>query len=520
MTFNHDVILPEKIHSDFEKLYSTVTGPDGHKCTADQMERHLFKQLLKMGSQLMQLFFDMRSQAYPREEVVNQAGETLPYHSEKSRNYYSIFGELEINRPYFYQKGAGGDSPLDAALGLGEDSYSDFLRELHDELGVYIPFGHEVTIIERLLGIGLSKRCIQQFIGSDAADAAAYYEQKPPPPVEAEGSILVIQADGKGVPIIKASPSKDKVRLKRGEARSKKKAVTATALYTIQPAARTVDEVLASLFNEEQADAKTTQRSKPQHKQLWGTLAGKSAALDRLQGEVDKRIGDHIQHRVMLCDGDKSLQRHLTQRFSDFTLILDFIHAYEYLWQVASALYGQDSSERQSWVLEQTRILLKGQAHSLTNHFRQLAQEKGRTASQRQILQKVANYYENNQAYMDYAAYLQHGWPIASGVIEGVCRHFVKDRMELSGMRWSIDGAENLLHLRAVAENGDWDNYHRFRKQQRQQRLYQSDWLEEIPLPSLSTLVRRSAKTSLTVTDSDGLQPSSNHPYETLPLAV
>ena len=519
MTFNHNIIIPEKIQSDFEMLYSTVTGSDGQKCTADQMERHLFKQLLKMGAQLMQLFFDLRSQAYPREEVINQKGETLPYHSEKSRDCYSIFGELEINRPYFYKKGAGGDSPLDAALGLGEDSYSDFLRELHDELGVYIPFGKEVTIIERLLGIGLSKRCVQQFIGSDAADVAAYYEQKPPPPVAEEGAILVVQADGKGVPIIKGSASKDKVRLKRGQARSKKKAVTATALYTIQPAPRTVDEVLGSLFNEKQENPRSSERSRPQHKQLWGTLAGKSAALDRLQGEVDKRTGGHIQHRVMLCDGDKSLQAHLARRFTDFTLILDFIHAYEYLWQVASALYGQDSSERQAWVLEQTRTLLKGQVNSLVDHFRQLAHEKGRTASQRKILQKVANYYQNNQAYMDYATYLQQGWPIASGVIEGVCRHFVKDRMELSGMRWSIDGAENLLHLRAVAENGDWDNYHRFRKQQRQKRLYQSDWPEEIPLPSLSTLVRRSAKKSL-ITGSPDLQSDLNCPYGQLPLAV
>ncbi len=52
-------------------------------------------------------------------------------------------------------------------------------------------------------------------------------------------------------------------------------------------------------------------------------------------------------------------------------------------------------------------------------------------------------------------------------VIEGACRHFVKDRIELSGMRWSIAGAENLLHLGAVAENEDWEAYHRFRKQQR-----------------------------------------------------
>jgi len=73
---------------------------------------------------------------------------------------------------------------------------------------------------------------------------------------------------------------------------------------------------------------------------------------------------------------------------------------------------------------------------------------------------------------MDYRTYLKNGWPIASGVIEGACRHFVKDRCERSGMRWSQSGAENLLHLRAVAENDDWDAYHDFRRRKRHSRLY------------------------------------------------
>ena len=89
------------------------------------------------------------------------------------------------------------------------------------------------------------------------------------------------------------------------------------------------------------------------------------------------------------------------------------------------------------------------------------------SAAQQTRLTKTANYFERNLPYMDYPTYLKHGWPIASGVIEGACRHFVKDRCELSGMRWERTGVENLLRLRAVAENDDWDDYHHFRKRQR-----------------------------------------------------
>lgn len=513
MTSNTMTMIHQEIQNDFDKLLIMVTGPEGENCGVDQMERHLLRQLLCLGAKLLQLFLEMRSARYPRQEAVRPDGVRLPYHSEKSRDYICIFGELEIRRPYFYRKGEGGYSPLDAALGLGEDCYSDCLHELHDELAVYTPFERVVMLLERWLGIGLSSRCVQQFVATDAAEVAAYYEQKPPPPVAEEGAILVLQSDGKGVPIIKASAKKDKLRLKRGEARSRKRAVTVTTVYTIDPAPRGVADVMATLLQAGEAGSDLN-RASPKHKQLWGTLQGKAAALARLQQQVDKRRGEHIRYRVMLCDGDKSLQERLAQSFSDFSLILDFIHAYEYLWKIATTLFGQDDPQREPWIVTQTRHLLDGQALSLAATFGQMAQEKGRSAAQKKILTKVATYFQNNHPYMDYATYLAKGWPIASGVIEGACRHFVKDRMELSGMRWSIDGAENLLHLRAVAENHDWQEYHRFRQQQRQRRLYQRDWPDDMPLPTLARPLKRSQRLSINV----GTVSTQQH-YGRLPLA-
>jgi len=95
----------------------------------------------------------------------------------------------------------------------------------------------------------------------------------------------------------------------------------------------------------------------------------------------------------------------------------------------------------------------------------------------------VALYLERNAPYMDYATYLACGWPIATGVIEGACRHLVKDRCELSGMRWTIDGAEALLHLRCIHENGDWDAFHAFRRRQRHQRLYAVPYPDDTATP-------------------------------------
>ena len=104
--------------------------------------------------------------------------------------------------------------------------------------------------------------------------------------------------------------------------------------------------------------------------------------------------------------------------------------------------------------------------------LRRIAKNKKTKVAQRKQLHKTANYFERNLPYMDYPTYLSKGYPIATGAIEGACRHFVKDRFELSGMRWLQTGAENLLRLRAVAENEDWDAYYAYRRAQRQLRLY------------------------------------------------
>jgi hypothetical protein len=73
---------------------------------------------------------------------------------------------------------------------------------------------------------------------------------------------------------------------------------------------------------------------------------------------------------------------------------------------------------------------------------------------------------------MRYDVYLKNGWPIGTGVIEGACRHLVKDRFELSGMRWTVSGAESLLNLRSIAENDDWERFEAYRQKQRKLSLY------------------------------------------------
>jgi len=475
-----DTIVQE-LHAEFESMLNYVK--DSRTATADQVERGLFRRLLDLGGRLMVLFFALRSEAQPRQVCRTPRGELLPYWAEHRRPYFSIFGKLAFWRPYFYRQGVGGASPLDQELALGADCYSDLVRELAEYLGVGSTYAKVADCFARLLGLALSTQAISAMVADDAADVEAFYTHQSPPPPATEAAILVLQADGKGVPMVRETPAEPKVRLAKGDKHCRKKEAVVTGLYTIAPHPRTPAEVVASLFHPAPGPAPAPQtRPSPQHKRLWATLAGKDAALARLAEQVAGREGPHIQQRVALTDGAEALQDRIQQRFPTFTLLLDFIHADEKLWDAANSLFGETSPQREPWVETQTLDMLAGRTPQVIAELRRLATATETTTSQQTALTKAANYFERNADYMHYDQYLAAGWPIASGVIEGACRHLVKDRCELSGMRWTKDGAENLLRLRAVAENDDWVTYQRFHQQQRHQRLY------GVPLPNPDTL--------------------------------
>ena len=140
MTFNSQEIIQD-VRAEFEYLLDFVTGEQAHTTKADSIERGLFKMLLSLGAKLLQLFFVQRSEACSRQAVPSKSGQELPYHRDTERVYFSIFNKVLIERPYFYKAGVGAHIPLDAELGLGDDSYSDLLREITAYLAVSHVYG-------------------------------------------------------------------------------------------------------------------------------------------------------------------------------------------------------------------------------------------------------------------------------------------------------------------------------------------------------------------------------------------
>lgn len=467
------------LHHDFQDLVEYVMGDGSQSRTAYEVELTLFQRLLALGAALLRLFFVQRAAVRPSEPVYAANGTELKYHDRRPTTYFSVFGKVQFERPYFHTSGQAGVCPLDAELSLPPHCYSDLLRDWAEYCITNESYNESIQALERILGLSISKLALETGVQADATDVDAFYEQKALPPPEAEGPILVIQADGKGVPMVRAQSAPASARRSKGEKRTQKKEAVVTAIYTITPYLRTPQDVAAALLPDAAGSKETRaaaaaqpRRPAPVGKEVRATLFGKDTAFDRLVRRVTQREGPHIQHRVALTDGAEPFQRQVLTRLSMFTLVLDIIHAIEYLWQAANAWLGETNPNRTAWVREQLLHILSGRTAIVIETLERLAQAPALSQAQRQALHTTIGYYRRNLPYMRYDQYLAQGWPIGTGVVEGACGHLVKDRMEQSAMRWTQVGAQAVLDLRAVRINDDWDEYQRFHRQCQHQRLY------------------------------------------------
>jgi hypothetical protein len=252
-------------------------------------------------------------------------------------------------------------------------------------------------------------------------------------------------------------------------------------VYSIARFPRTVDQILDELLRKQRAK----DRPRPQHKRVWAEMTRPGEGLPEgslLHGPsylfaslaVECQARDPEREKVLIClmDGEKQLWGLQEDWLGRAVPILDLFHVNERLWTAAHCFHRETSPEAEQFVERYLRMLLEGKVDSVIRSFRQLLVTRNLAGEKRQRLQATITYYDNNREHMRYDVYLAAGYPIGSGVAEGACRHLVKDRLERTGMRWSLAGAQAMLHLRALYINGDWSAFVDHRIQQEQTALY------------------------------------------------
>jgi hypothetical protein len=451
---------------------------------------------VQVGFLLLKQFFALVGEGDEGERVELADGRVVKrLEHPQRRGYRSIFGVLEIGR-WVYARGEKQQiehAPLDARAGLppGKDSY--LLQEWDQRLVVEMPYGQVNTVREPMLGLNQSVANLETMSRRLAGQVEGFWAAQPAPAPAAEGEVVVLSADAKGVPMRQSAavvPIREHLP-RPGPKPGRKKMALLGAAYHIEPYVRTPEQVLEALFREPIAPPPTptpatkSPRPVPQDKRLRAALSeaesgqpGHAAKVifPWLLDEAQGREPHHQRPWVAVMDGPPTLWDELESALGDeappVVQILDLLHANDYRWQAVHLFYTPASPKALDLMQVCLLALLKGQAPILLLWLADLAKQHALAPPQRQHLAKIIGYFRRHRHRLHYDQYLAAGYPIASGVIEGACRHVVKDRLERSGMQWTLPGAQAMLQLRCIALNGQWEEFMRYCIQQETARLY------------------------------------------------
>lgn len=444
-----------------------------------EVERTIFENVLRMGFVAIEEFLRGQGDGDLGPSVQTKDRRMLSRSEEPvERPLRTIFGEHTF-KAFVYAAGPHEKielRPVDARMQLSEGLASYLFEEFSQYFCVDQAFGQASIGLRTVLGQKVAVDSLERInrrLGDQAAD---FLDDLPPPPPKEEGELLVFSGDGKGVPLV----AKDAARVAAFQEPpdrpgNRRMAVLAT-VYSVDRHVRTPEEIVAALFRDGERPA-AGNRPKPQFKHVRACFAktydedsdeptvvpGSFEAFSWADSQVAQRLQPD-QPLIRLMDGQKSLwgaadaclESAPPKRTVD---ILDILHVSQYVWRAANAFHTA-FEHREAFARDRLLRILQGDVQGVITGMRQMATKRRLCGAKRREVDIVCGYFSHNTHRMRYDEYLREGYPIATGVIEGACRHLVKDRMERSGMRWRLGGAQAMLNVRAVWQSSYWEKFH------------------------------------------------------------
>ncbi len=479
-----------KVANVFSKVLEKLERAAERSDAVHEVEETTWSGLIEMGREMIATYIQKQAEESPRPKMIEHGGKKLHrLPGRRLRPYVSAFGPTPFRRYVYAARETQRQEvvPLDAKLGMPEGNTSYLLQKWSGTKCVKESYQESRATLLEIFGFAPSVNCLEDMVARAAEHAEVYFDQQEPVDATLEEKILVATSDCKGVPMRHVDaprtkraddvPRPKRKRLKKGEKNGQKRMACVGGVYSVAPFRRTADDVLNEILRQE----KQAQRPKPQNKRLRAVLTreiggqevnAKNVVFDWLAKEVQQRDPHKRRTVVAIMDGETKLRDLQELKLGRAIGILDIWHVTEYLWKLAYCFHPEGSDEAAAFVETYLRKLLEGNVGRVLGGLRQMVTKGGLSKHQCEKAQQCLNYFAERREQMKYDEYLAAGYPIGSGVVEGACRHLVKDRMEQTGMRWRIAGAQAVLSLRAIYVNNDWDTFHADRIQVEQRKLY------------------------------------------------
>jgi len=468
-----------------EKLINFIFEQAKQGKATHKVEQDIFSKLLTMGHQALGQFIVLQGDGDMGKQIELSCGKIVKRLANKQKRIYrSIFGLYELERVvYGTREGQKVECvPLDNRLQLPDTRFSYLLQDWNQQLSVENPFNQVNKVLDRILQFKQPVDSIERMAYQGSETVEDFRKSLPKIKPEDEHEIIVVTADGKGVPVVTKVTEIpiETHKPKKGPKPDKKKMAIVGSAYSSVANRRTAEDVIKSLFQNKSESKDKKPRIKPLNKRVRASLTridngqdinATEEIFNWLVTENKQRNPDNIKPVIVIMDGQPSLWT-AAEKFPEKRVeILDLLHATPRIWAAAGLFYSQHK-EKLEFIKDRVLRILQGNVKSVIRGLKQMASKRKLSKKQTEKLRKIYNYLKKNQDRMQYHQYLEKGYPIASGVIEGACRHFVKDRMERAGMRWTIKGAQAMLDIRSVYLNEHWDEFTKFRIKKINSELY------------------------------------------------
>jgi hypothetical protein len=310
-------------------------------------------------------------------------------------------------------------------------------------VGAYRPFGLGPEEIQEMAGIDVDSKAIERISHQLGEEVEGFYQREgsqflsgkvvPLQPVRT----MYICMDATGVPVVKAETANRKGKAPGGQAKTR-------------------EAKLGCVFTQTTVDEKGYPKRDEDSTSYVGAIETTEAFADRMEAEALRRGLERAQKVCVIGDAALWIWNIADEHFYGAIQIIDLYHAREHYWNVARAALGPRQKKLDQWTEKRREELNQGKVEDVIKAIRRLAVS---TPEQKEIVKGEIAYFEKNKHRMRYAEFRRQGLFVGSGVVEAGCGTVIGQRLKLSGMHWTLKGANDIIALRCCILSNRWEDY-------------------------------------------------------------
>jgi hypothetical protein len=438
--------IQEEVAEEIARLLEVVFADcrkQGHH-DLEALEMATRSVMHRAGARVIEKLLNAGAPAEP--DVRCGCGQRARFHQIRSRQLVTALGPIRIERAYYRCPDChSGQSPRDRELDIEGTAYSPAVRRMMAIVGSEGSFEQGRQQLAQLAGLEVTTKAVErqaEAIGADIARREQAHLEEPIqlglpqiqiPPIP----IIYVEMDGTGIPVVAAET----------EGRQGK---------TDGQPAHTREVKLGCIFTQTGTD----EEGRPVRDDASTTYTGAIETAEqfgpRIYREAWDRGWDRAQTRVVIGDGAPWIWNIADEHFPGAIQIVDLYHARQHLWELAARIHPADEKRRKGWTVRLEKTLDSGKVEAVVHKLRAVSTDSAALA---ELIENEAAFFERNAERMRYARFREQKLFVGSGVIEAGCKTVIGRRLKMSGMFWTVHGANSIIALRCNRISGKFADY-------------------------------------------------------------